>query len=262
MSTPAYDRIGAHYDATRKADPYIVERLLALLDTPIGRVLDIGCGTGNYTLALAGPERSMTGLDPSTEMLGKARLKSTAIDWVQGHVERIPLPANSFDAAVAVLTLHHWNELSAGFAQLAKVLVPAGRLVILSSTPEQMQRYWLCHYFPIAMERSAAKMPSAQVVERSLESAGFRMECTEKYFVRKDLQDLFLQCGKHRPELYFDDRIRRGISTFAALADTDEIASGLARLRADLESGRWTAVMQRYESDAGDYLFVKAALQA
>ncbi len=76
---PVYDRIGAGYDVTRRADPYIAERLAHhLLLQNIGIYLDVACGTGNYTRVLAGRGRNWIGIDVSSRMIGLARAKTSA----------------------------------------------------------------------------------------------------------------------------------------------------------------------------------------
>jgi hypothetical protein len=72
-----------------------------------------------------------------------------------------------------------------------------GRFVIFTDFPEQMERYWLCHYFPEMMQRSCPKMPSKELVLKSLQLAGFEIESIAPFFVTNQLQDLFLHSGKN-----------------------------------------------------------------
>lgn len=259
---PLYNRIGAGYNITRRADPYLLDRIVALLQPQRDKnYLDIGCGTGNYTIALAGKGFHFTGIDPSEKMLAEARAKSPDVNWMNGSVEKIPAADNSFDGVLATLTVHHWQNPEAGFRELARVCRDQSRLVIFTSTPEQMRGYWLFHYFPAMMETSTAKMPAAESVKEWFSKAGFEFEQAEKYFVRDDLSDLFLQSGKNKPEIYFDADIRRGISSFASLSTEKEVEAGLARLKRDLDSGEFEAVKKRYENTHGDYLFLSAILE-
>lgn len=259
MTFTNYDTIGTGYDTTRKADPYLTERLAALLAlAPGAQVLDVGCGTGNYTTALEQCGSRMTGLDPSERMLEEARGKSSTITWVNGRAEDLPFPNAVFDGAIATLTTHHWDDLTMGFRQMHRVLRMGAPLVILTSTPEQMRGYWLCHYFPGIMERSCAVMPTAEATLAALGTAGFHDIELEPYDVRSDLQDLFLYAAKDDPTRYLDPDFRRGISTFAALADDAALRSGLQQLRADVASGEWSRVRERYAHAVGDYLFVAA----
>ena len=144
-----YDRIGVNYDQTRKADPFIASRLLFHLQPHLeGIYLDIGCGTGNYTHELQKDGFRFIGIDPSLEMLEKARMRNSEIDWRMGSAEITGLSDNQLDGIVASLTLHHWNNLEYGFAELNRILKQNGTLVIFTATPTQMQGYWLNRYFP------------------------------------------------------------------------------------------------------------------
>ncbi len=96
----------------------------------------------------------------------------------------------------------------------------------------------------------------------ALRAAGFTIAAREPYAVRDDLRDWFLYCGKNRPELYLDSRVRAGISAFAKARDRDEIERGVARLGSDIASGRIAAVRRKYAWDGGDYMFTVAVRQA
>jgi SAM-dependent methyltransferase len=258
-----YDRIGTGYDVTRRADPGIVRRLLGLLAVREGsRCLDVACGTGNYTSALAAAGLAMTGLDVSGRMLGAARVKAAAVQWVNGDVAALPFTDGTFEAAVCTLALHHFREPARAFREIARVLehgAGGGRLVCFTADRAQMRRYWLAHYFPEALERSILQMPSVEETVTQLAAAGFVRVVREPWSVTLDLQDFFLYAGKYRPELYLDPGVRAGISTFASLADPAEVERGCARLRADLASGTFAEVLRASEHPDGDYLFLTAS---
>ena len=74
--------------------------------------------------------------------------------------------------------------------------------------------------------------------------------------MKEDLKDLFLQSGKHNPELYFNENVRKGISTFALLNNKEEVDKGLLQLRSDIDSGKFESLKKQYENDLGDYCFV------
>ena len=97
-----------------------------------------------------------------------------------------------------------------------------------------------------------------ELVTGALIRAGFASIETERFDIRDDLQDFFLYSGNHRPEMYLDEGVRRGIPTFASLADLEEVTSGCLRLAEDIRSGRIDEVMAAYENRGGDYLFVVA----
>jgi SAM-dependent methyltransferase len=191
-------------------------------------------------------------------MLAGARAKSAAVGWCQADVAALPFRGGVFDGALCTLAVHHFPDLGAVLAEARRVLAPRGRLVIFTAFPEQMRDCWLGEYFPLMLERSIVQMPSAGAVEGALREAGLRLLQVEPWLVPADLVDLFLYSGKDRPELYFDPAVRRGISSFALLADAGEVEGGLARLQADLASGRFAEIRARATSPRGDYAFVVA----
>ena len=89
-----------------------------------------------------------------------------------------------------------------------------------------------------------------------MDSAGFEMVNTEKYFVKPDLQDYFLYCGKERPELYLKEEVRNGISSFSALANQQEVERGLLKLKTDIDTGKIDEVIESFQNNEGDYLFI------
>lgn len=132
-----YNTIGKAYNVTRKADPYLLKRLYFHLNpTKSGMYLEIGCGSGNYTSKLHQLGVSIIGIDPSIEMLQKARNNNSNIEYQLGKAEKIKLPDSSMDGVVAFLTIHHWTSLELGFQEIGRVLKPGGRLVTFHSTPE------------------------------------------------------------------------------------------------------------------------------
>lgn len=252
-----YDKIGIDYDLTRKADPYLTERMLYHLQPTVeGVYLDIGCGSGNYTHEFQKTKFQYIGIDPSITMLQKAKKRNTTIDWRIGTAEKTGLNTESIDGITAFLTIHHWPNITKGITELANTLKKEGRLVIFTSTPKQMKQYWLCHYFPKMLADSISQMPSLASITNAFENTSIKLLTTETYCIQPDLQDHFLYCGKHAPEVYFNTQIRNGISSFSSLANKEEVMQGLSQLRKDIDSGGILQVMKSYENDLGDYVFV------
>lgn len=259
MDSILYNSIGTGYNNKRTADPYLAERLYEnVVSTAKGPYLDIGCGTGNYTITLQNKGLNMWGIDPSSKMLETAMAKSNRCKWTLGSAEKIPAGDNYFEAITGVLTLHHWKDFTAAFKELYRVLKPGGKMVFFSSTPQQMKHYWLNHYFKTMLQDSIAQMPSYETIAEAAQSAGFAMLPPEPYYIQENLQDHFLYVGKNRPELYFDGAVRNGISSFASLANAKEVAEGLSRLRADIDNRTFEVVRSRYNDAGGDYIFIKA----
>jgi ubiquinone/menaquinone biosynthesis C-methylase UbiE len=252
-----YDKIGVDYNITRKADRYLAERLFHHLNpTKNGIYLDIGCGTGNYTHQLQQKGLQVIGIDPSLNMLNEAKKKNVEVDWRIGTAEKTNLTQNSMEGIIGFLTIHHWRDLSQAFVELSRVLKTGGKIVLFTSTPNQMKGYWLNHYFPKMLKDSIKQMPSFDTVKNAMQHARIQVIEREKYFIQPDLQDQFLYCGKDNPELYFDAAVRNGISSFSSLANREEVEKGLLALRKDMDSGKIDEIRASFDNNEGDYLFI------
>ncbi|MEH1848254.1 MAG: methyltransferase domain-containing protein [Nostoc sp.] len=253
-----YEQIGKGYDLTRRADPDIAAQLAKHFQIKSdSSYLDVGCGTGNYTLALAKHGGIWHGVDQSKQMIDTATNKSNTVAWKVAEAEALPYADGTFSGVLCTLAIHHFAALIPAFREIYRVLA-AGRFVLFTATPEQISKYWLVEYFPEAMHKSAEQMPSLKNVRYALNEVGFHSGDIEYYSISENLQDLFLYSGKHRPEIYLDENVRSGISTFALLASADEIAAGCQRLEADINTGRITEIVNKYENNQGDYLFIIA----
>jgi SAM-dependent methyltransferase len=240
-----YDAIGRTYTATRGTDPRIAARIWDALGDA-RTVVNVGAGTGSYEP----PDRDLTAVEPSVVMI--AQRPPGAAPAVQASAEALPFDDASFDAAMAVLTLHHWSDFRGGCAELRRVA--RDRVVVFSWDPTYVGRMWLGpEYFPDYMRQDAEGFPSlaeqADALEAEVESVPIPWDC----------RDGFFSAFWRRPEAYLDPAVRAGISTLAKRSE-DELAEGLARLRADLESGAWTRrhadLLERDELDLGYRLLV------
>jgi ubiquinone/menaquinone biosynthesis C-methylase UbiE len=255
--TPLYDTIGRGYDTTRRADPAIAGRLRRLLDVrDDGVYLDLGCGTGNYTVALAMAGGRWIGVDLSACMIEVARRKSSTVTWQIASATALPLSTGEVSGVVCVLAVHHFVALADTFREVRRVLRAGGRLVLFTASREQMRGYWLNAYFPRTMARAIEQMPDAGDLEQIMRLAGIAPVHREPFVVEPDIQDLFLYSGKHSPERYLDPQVRAGISTFATLADPAEVATGCERLATDLRTGRFRGSEAECPCSEGDYLFL------
>lgn len=253
-----YNIAGRTYNSTRKADPYLVHLLRTMLNPKEGSTyLDIGCGTGNYTVALSDDGIQFIGIDPSTVMLQEAQRKNANITWTLGNAEHIPYKDQMFSGALASLTLHHWSNLDQGFVEVYRTLKPKSNFVIFTATAEQMQNYWLKHYFPEMMNRSITQMPALKAIMDAAFNTGFKLTSSIEYFIKTDLQDLFLYSGKHNPTMYLESAVRSNISSFASLSNDMEIAQGLIRLSSDINNDRFRHVKESFDEKTGDYLILE-----
>jgi SAM-dependent methyltransferase len=241
-----YDAIGRTYTATRATDPRIAARILAALGDA-RTVVNIGAGTGNYEPV----DREVTAVEPSAVMI--AQRAPDAAPAVQATAEDLPFADDSFDAAMAVLTLHHWTDWRAGCAELERVA--RDRVVVFSWDPACRTTMWLGpEYFPEQSEQDVATFPSLADQADALNA-----DRVEVVPIPWDCSDGFFSAFWRRPEAYLDPAVRAGISTMAKRPEA-ELADGLARLRADIESGEWASrhadLLELEELDLGYRLLI------
>jgi SAM-dependent methyltransferase len=240
-----YDAIGRTYTATRRTEPRVAARIWEALGAA-RTVVNVGAGTGSYEP----PDRDVTAVEPSAVMI--AQRPPGAAAAVQARAEALPFADASFDAAMAVLTLHHWDDWRAGCAELRRVA--RERVVVFSWDPKFRRRFWLGpEYFDRFVDEDVDPFPPLDEQVAALDG---RVEVVP---VPWDCADGFFSAFWRRPEAYLDPAVRAGISTLAKRTDA-ELADGLARLRADIDSGAWARrhadLLERDELDLGYRLIV------
>jgi SAM-dependent methyltransferase len=241
-----YDTIGGGYSARRRADPRIAAQVTRALGGARS-VVNVGAGTGSY-------EREAgvaVAVEPSAVML-RQRPPDTA-PVVCARAEHLPLGDRTFDAALAVLTVHHWDDLPAGLAELVRV---APRVVVLTFDPVPHFAYWLLEeYLPEVRELDSARGPPVTEVARVL--GANRVEVVP---IPADCVDGFNWAYWCRPEAYLDPAVRACISGIALLPE-DLVTDRMAQLREDLRRGVWqrrhTDLLTRRHIDGGFRLVVR-----
>ena len=234
--TPAaYDKLGTGYNTTRRADLRIVDRIIELLDIPLGsRILDVGAGTGSYSHALAERGYEMTALEPSAVMREQGR-QEKSISWVAGSAESLPFADGSFDGAILILCIHHFSDLTSAFSEIRRV-VATGSIVIFTYDPAEVYSPWLFEYFPVFREQIQKSFPSIDRIREGLHREGSFSE--ESFPLPHDLVDGFAGAAWRFPERYLDQAFRDGTSAFRQL-DASLCEAGLSALANDLKSGSW-----------------------
>jgi SAM-dependent methyltransferase len=225
VAEAAYDRIGIGYGEIRRPDPRIAARIEAALGEA-RTVLNVGAGTGSYEPA----EREVTAVEPSEVMI--AQRPPGAAPVVQARAEALPFEDDSFDAAMAVITVHHWDDPAAGLAEMARVA--RDRVVVLTFDPPPLREHWMVRdYVPRLYELHAEWVGSIADVTDALPGA-----IVEPVPMPRLCTDAFWCALWDRPELHLDPNVRRASSGWHSV-DPEEVEHGLATLRADLESGAW-----------------------
>ncbi|MGI5175860.1 MerR family transcriptional regulator [Dactylosporangium sp. CA-152071] len=220
-----YDAIGSAYPATRRTEPRIAARIWAALGDA-RTVLNVGAGTGSYEP----PDRDVTAVEPSAVM--RAQRPAGAAPCVAAVAGRLPFADQSFDAAMAVSTVHHWPDPVAGLREMRRV---ARRVVVLTydaDSTDWQQRFWLVRDYLPEFAELLVGWPSVADMTRAI---GGREEPVP---IPWDCADGFFEAYWRRPEAYLDEHVRRAVSVWTRVGQHAE-RRAVGSLHDDLTSGRW-----------------------
>ncbi len=250
MSEATYDRIGAGYDEVRRSDPRIAMGIVEALGEARS-VLNVGAGTGSYEPA----DREVIAVEPSAEMIGQRPPGSAPV--VQASAEKLPFDEDSFDAAMAIISDHHWSDRAAGLREMLRVA--RRRVLLLNVDPSLAQCFWLTRdYLPGFLSLIPEPYRRSGYWEQELQTLLGEVE-VQPVAVPYDCQDGFYQSYWRRPRDYLDGRVRAGISVFHRLPEA-EVAAAMERLSRDLDDGSWEArhgdLLELDELDVGLRLVV------
>ncbi len=237
-----YDRISRIYDVSRAANAETVDKLVRLLNVNSERMLlDLGCGTGNYTAALSKTVKSVIGLDISKGMIEQARAKFPVLRFLCGDVTNLPFDSQTFDGAFAIQALHHVKKKEVFLSEAHRVLRKGAYIAIHSCSHKQMRSSWYYHYFPKGLEVDLARIPDSGEIASLLERAGFSNIGIEICYTDVGV-------AYETPERYLDRNYRESISTFAFLKKED-IESGCEKLLHDIASGVAKKIVRKAEAN-------------
>jgi SAM-dependent methyltransferase len=246
MSTAStYDRIGVGYQGTRGTDPVLASYIWAALGDA-RTVLNVGAGTGSYEP----PDRWVLAVEPSAVMI--AQRAPDAAPVIRASAEDLPLADQTVDAAMAILTVHHWPNIEAGLRELIRVA--RDRIVIVTVDVQVIAQQWVVRdYLPELLDQHAG-FPT---IDRLCELLGNAR--SEVLPVPRDCEDGFMAAWWARPEALLDPAIRAATSTWRDLPES-VVDRALARLREDLDSGEWqrrySTILTQEELDVGLRLII------
>lgn len=219
-----YDVIGRTYRSHRRTDPRIAQQVVRALG-PSATVVNVGAGTGSYE-----PDdgRAVVAVEPSAAM--RAQRPPGAAPCIAGMAESLPFRDGTFDAAMTVLSVHHWRDQRAGLDELRRV---ARRQLVLTFEPSMHASFWMVAEYLPEVDSLPASHP-IPVLEIAEQLGG----AVEVVPVPADCVDGFFTAFWKRPEAYLDPIVRAGISACSQLP-TDVVDRAMVRLAADLEDGTW-----------------------
>jgi SAM-dependent methyltransferase len=222
VSSANYEIVGKHYSNLRQPDPRIAEAIFAELDD-VDSIVNIGAGTGSYEP----PGKEITAVEPSGTMIAQ-RIDSINTKVYRAVAENLPFESDSFDAALTILTIHHWSDWQKGLQEAMRV---AKNKIVLFTWIGMPDGFWLFDYFPEIEHIDKELFPS--VNELSTVLGNVQVKTVP---IPADCTDGFMCAYWARPKYYLDPKVRSAISTFSRISHIEE---GVNRLSEDIESGEW-----------------------
>ena len=232
-----YERHGHGYARHRRPDPRLAARMHAALGDA-RTVVNVGAGSGSYE-----PEdRYVLAFEPSEVM--RAQRPRHLAPAISARAEDLPLDSQSVDAALAILTVHHWDDAAAGLRELRRVT--RGPVVVATFHAEALENYWmLADYLPEAIDDDRRRFPAVARIAELLGQA--RVESVP---IPADCADGFFEAYWARPEAYLDEAVRSAQSIWPRLPPGVE-QRAIRALEADLTSGAWDARHGRLRREPG-----------
>jgi SAM-dependent methyltransferase len=239
----SYETIGKGYGAYRRPDARIGSAILRALGGA-WTVLNVGAGTGSYEPN----DRPVVAVEPSNAMIQQRVSGMAAV--IRASADSLPLQDDSFDVAMAVLTVHHWTDRRAGLREMARV--SRQRTVVLTWDPAH-EGFWLVRdYFGDILDLDRNIFPTMDDFREV-----FGRITIYPVSIPHDCSDGFLGAYWRRPEVYLDANARLAISSFSRVSN---VGGRIKALRADLDTGEWLRrnadLMDREELDIGYRLIV------
>jgi hypothetical protein len=220
-----YDTLGHGYAQIRSPD----RRIAALIDAQLGdarTVLNVGAGAGSYEPL----DRHVVAVEPSATM--RAQRSPLAAPAVRGFAEELPFDDDSFDAAMATVTVHQWSDVDRGLAEMRRV--SRGPVVVLTFDGDALDRFWLAAYAPELVAAERGRYPA---LPRIAAAIGRNVEIIEVP-IPIDCTDGFTEAFYARPERFLDPRVRAAQSAWGFVPPA-AITRCVETLRSDLGSGAW-----------------------
>jgi ubiquinone/menaquinone biosynthesis C-methylase UbiE len=219
--------IPSAYDAGRSYAPEVLEYWLRIISSAVGKdhvdnILDLGCGTGRYSAALAAHFKTCVfAIDPSEKMLSEARRKgSDRVHLVRGSGEAVPLGDGAVDLVFVSMVFHHFKDPRQAAQECHRVLRENGVLCLRAATSDRINCYPYVPFFPRAQYLMNKNLQSVTFLRRTFADAGF--ECVQHQLISSEVAKNW--------SVYAEKIAHRADSVLAQLSD-EEFADGLAALR-------------------------------
>lgn len=230
-----YDQLGQKYSGYRQTEPIIanyVNQALGDAET----VLNVGAGAGSYEPT----DRYIIAIEPSVVMR-EQRIKNNKIPAINAKGDNLPFDDKSFDASMAMVTIHHWPNIDKGLKELKRVT--RNQVIIMTFDPEALDNFWNAHYFPELIEIEKARYPTIEFIKNSLGGNCKVIEIP----IPLNCLDGFQEAFYGRPEAFLEKDVRLSQSAWGFLSEETQNEL-VKRLEADLKSGEWDRKYGHYRN--------------
>lgn len=221
-----YEQQGQTYARFRQPDPRIAQRIQRAL-SDARTVVNVGAGAGSYEPG----DRWVLAVEPSETM--RRQRPVGAAPAIAARAEALPLDDDAVDAAMACVTIHHWEPPEAGLAEMRRIA--RSRVVVFTFELEHLPQ-WQRDYLADGLMIERPRFPS---IQRIADTLGGEVTI-ERVSTPSDCADGFFEAFWNRPEALLDPQVRASQSMWALL-EPDVERRIVERLRADLASGAWDA---------------------
>jgi ubiquinone/menaquinone biosynthesis C-methylase UbiE len=221
-----YDQYGQQYSGQRQTDP----RIAAFIHKALGdaqTVLNVGAGAGSYEP----DDRYVVAVEPSVVMRSQ-RINNHKMPAVIGTADALPFDDNAFDAAMALVTVHHWPDMKQGLQELRRVT--RRQVLVMTFDPDALSKFWNAEYFPEVIEVEKQRYPTINFLVAAL---GGNCE-VQSIPVPVDCMDGFQEAYYGRPEAFLSTTVRKAQSAWGFIPE-EEQERIVKRLADDLQSGKW-----------------------
>lgn len=239
ITNPAfnYDKLGQKYSGYRQTDP----RIAAYINEALGTaktVLNVGAGAGSYEPA----DRYIVAVEPSFVMRSQ-RQANNRVPAIIGNAGSLPFDYKSFDASMAIVTVHHWPDMAKGLRELRRVT--KGQVLIMTFDPRALDNFWNARYFPELIEVEKLRYPTIEFI---VETLGGNCEI-QPIPIPLDCTDGFQEAFYGRPEAFLEKEVRLSQSAWGFLSE--EVEDRLVKALADdLKSGAWDKKYGHFRTQA------------
>jgi ubiquinone/menaquinone biosynthesis C-methylase UbiE len=188
-----FGRIAAHYAKYRTVHPRVLEELLNSGINSDSKVLEVGCGTGNYIIYIESIVGCQCwGIDVSKEMLEKAKERSKKVNFLIGRAEKLEFPEDFFDLVFSVNVIHHITARREYFKEAYRVIKAKGKVCTVTDSEWILRnRQPLTVYFPETLEVDLKRYPKIEELQQIMAQVGFksiREKMVEHYYQLEDIQ--------------------------------------------------------------------------